>query len=127
MALGAWAVHTGLVTPDPSGVTDVRIDVPSGRVTAKVHTDGDQVVRVDFVNVPSYVLHREVTVSTSRGEVTVDVAYGGAIYAHLDAAGVGLRVTPENYADLIIIGREVKHLLNATDYAAHPDDDRLTS
>ena len=61
---------------------------------------------------------------TSRA---VDVAYGGAIYAHLDAAGVGLRVTPENYADLIIIGREVKHLLNATDYAAHPDDDRLTS
>ena len=126
MALGAWAVHTGLVTPDPTGVTDVRIDVPSGRVTAKVHTDGDQVVRVDFVNVPSYVLHRDVTVSTSRGEVTVDVAYGGAIYAHLDAAGVGLRVTPENYADLIIIGREVKHLLNATDYAAHPDDDRLS-
>ncbi len=65
-------------------MTDVRIDVPSGRVTAKVHTDGDQVVRVDFVNVPSYVLHREVTVSTSRGEVTVDVAYGGAIYAHPD-------------------------------------------
>ena len=126
MALGAWAVHTVLVTPDPTGVTDVRIDVPSGRVTARVYTDGDQVVRVDFVNVPSYVLHRDVTVSTSRGEVTVDVAYGGAIYAHLDAAGVGLRVTPENYADLIIIGREVKHLLNATDYAAHPDDDRLS-
>ena len=35
-------------------------------------------------------------------------------------------VTPENYADLIILGREVKHLLNATDYAAHPRDDRLS-
>jgi proline racemase len=126
MALGAWAIHTGLVTPDASGVTDVRIDVPSGRVTARVRTDGDQVVGVDFVNVPSYVLHREVGVSTSRGEVTVDVVYGGAIYAHLAAADVGLRVAPEGYADLISIGREVKHLLNNTDYAAHPDDDRLS-
>lgn len=126
IALGAWAVHTGLVTPDPSGVTDVRIDVPSGRVTAKVHTDSDEVIGVDFVNVPSYVLHRDVPVSTSRGEVIVDIAYGGAIYAHLVAADVGLRVTPEHYADLITIGREVKHLLDDTDYAAHPDDDRLS-
>ena len=75
---------------------------------------------------PSYVLHREVHVSTSRGAVIVDVVYGGAIYAHLDASSVGLRVTPENYADLIVIGREVKHLLNATHYAAHPEDDRLS-
>jgi proline racemase len=126
IALGAWALHTGLVTPDPSGVTDVRIDVPSGRVTAKVRTDGDQVVGVDFVNVPSYVLHRDVDVSTSHGDVAVDIVYGGAIYAHLHASAVGLTVTPENYADLIVIGREVKHLLNATEYATHPDDDRLS-
>ncbi len=126
IALGAWAVHTGLVTPDASGVTEVRIDVPSGRVTARVRTEGDQVVGVDFVNVPSYVLHRDVPVSTSRGDVTVDVVYGGAIYAHLDAATVGLRVTPEHYAELIVVGREVKHLLDGTDYAAHPEDDRLS-
>ena len=126
IALGAWAIHTGLVAPDPSGVTDVRIDVPSGRVTAKVRTDGDKVVGVDFVNVPSYVLHRDVPVLTSRGEVTVDVVYGGAIYAHLDASSVGLSVMPEAYADLIVLGREVKHLLNATDYAEHPTDERLS-
>ena len=126
IALGVWALHTGLVLPDPSGVTDVRIDVPSGRVTARVHTDGARVVGVDFVNVPSYVLHRGVPVATSRGAVTVDVAYGGAIYAHLDAAAVGLRVAPEHYADLIELGREVKHRLNATAYADHPTDDRLS-
>jgi proline racemase len=126
IALGAWAVHTGLVTPDPSGVTNVRIDVPSGRVTARVRTVGDEVVGVDFVNVPSYVLHRDVPVSTSRGNVTVDVVYGGAIYAHLDASSVGLSVTPEHHAELIAIGREVKHLLNGTEFADHPADDRLS-
>ena len=83
-------------------------------------------VGVDFVNVPSYPLHRDVPVSTSRGDVLVDVVYGGAIYAHLDASTVGLAVTPEDYSELIAIGREVKHLLNKTAYARHPTDDRLS-
>jgi Proline racemase len=38
IALGAWAIHTH---PGSFGVTEVRIDVPSGRVTARVHTDGE--------------------------------------------------------------------------------------
>jgi len=126
IALGAWAIHTGLVRPDPSGVTDVRIDVPSGRVTARVRTDGSQVVGADFINVPSYVLHRDVRVPTSRGDVVVDVVYGGAIYAHLEASSVGLSVTPENYTELIAIGREVKHRLNGSEYAVHPEDERLS-
>src|SRR5699024_7254641 len=39
MALGAWAVESGLVAPEPAGITEVTIDVPSGRVRAQVHTD----------------------------------------------------------------------------------------
>lgn len=126
IALGVWALHTGRVAPDPSGTTDVVIDVPSGRVTARVHTVDDVVTGVDFVNVASYVLHTAVEVRTARGVARVDISHGGAIYAHLNAADVGLSVTPEHYADLIAVGREVKWALNATDYASHPDDDRLS-
>lgn len=127
IALGVWAVESGRVAADPSGVTDVVIDVPSGRVTARVRTDADgSVLGADFVNVPSYVLHERVPVSTSRGEVEVDVTFGGAIYAQLDAASVGLTVTPEHYGDIIAIGREVKWALNASPQAAHPLDDRLS-
>ncbi|ELS51088.1 proline racemase family protein [Streptomyces viridochromogenes] len=126
IALAVWAVQTGRVTRDPSGVTTVVIDVPSGRVTLGVHTAGERITGVDFVNVPSYRLAEGVTVTTSRGDVVVDVAYGGAIYAHLNAASVGLAVTPEHYSDLIAIGREVKWALNDTVYARHPVDDRLS-
>src|SRR4029450_2437411 len=66
IALGAWAIHTGLVPPDPSGMTEVRIEVPSGRVTARGRTDGNQVVGGDFVNVPSYGVHRGAPGSASR-------------------------------------------------------------
>ncbi len=61
------------------------IDVPSGRVTARVHREDARAVAVDFVNVPSWVVARDVPVTTSLGEVRVTVAYGGAIYASLPA------------------------------------------
>ncbi|WP_127793464.1 proline racemase family protein [Agromyces sp. LHK192] len=127
IALGTWAVETGLVPADASGVTDVLIDVPSGRVTARVHTDADgAVVAVDFRNVASYLIAERVPVATSRGEVIVDLAFGGAIYAQLDAASVGLTVSPEHAAEIIAIGREVKWALNDSELARHPIDDRLS-
>ncbi|MBH0117151.1 proline racemase family protein [Salinibacterium sp. NG253] len=126
IALGVWAIESGLIAIDPSGITDVVIDVPSGRVTARVHTDDDSVTGVDFINVASYVLAERVPVATSLGEVVVDVTFGGAIYAQLDAASVGLTVTPEDAAAVIAIGREIKWALNDSECAVHPSDERLS-
>ena len=126
IALGAWAIATGHVPEDPSGVTDVVIDVPSGRVTARVHSAGRRVREVEFVNVPSYVLHRGVVVETTRGPLSADSLFGGAIYAQVDVRQAGLDVAPEQLTDLIALGREVKAALNGTSYAVHPSDDRLS-
>ncbi len=128
IALGAWAVETGLVERDPSGVTDVRVDVPSGRVTARVRTDGEtgEISEIEFVNVPSYALAEGVEVRTSRGTVRADIGFGGAVYAHVRARDLGLEVVPEHVTDLIAVGREIKWLLNDTAYAKHPFDDRLS-
>lgn len=125
IALGVWAVQTGRVPMDSSGVTDVVVDVPSGRVTARVYAGEHGIAKVEFINIPSYVLAREVAVTTSRGPLVVDIAYGGAIYATVDASSVGLTVAPEHYSELIAIGREIKDLLNVTEHARHPVDDRL--
>jgi proline racemase len=125
IALGAWAVRSGRVPADPSGVTDVVIDVPSGRVRARVTTDGGRVASVDFVSVPSYVLHEAVTVPTSRGEVQCVISFGGAIYAHVQASAVGLDVSVASLPRLIELSREIKAYLNPTGYAAHPLDERL--
>ncbi len=126
IALGVWAVDSGRVPAPDDGTVDVVIDVPSGRVTARVHRAAGTTVAVDFVNVPAYVLARDVPVATSRGDVAVTVAYGGAIYASLDATTVGLSVDPIHYQELIALGREVKWALNDTEHAAHPTDPRLS-
>ena len=125
IALGTWAVDSGLVAAEPTGTTDVGLDVPSGRVTARVHREQFRVRSVDFVNVPSYVLAQDVPVRTSRGEVVVDVAYGGAIYAQLPAASLGLTVEPQQLPGLIAAGREIKQVLRDTEHARHPSDPRL--
>ncbi|MFJ7212956.1 proline racemase family protein [Amycolatopsis sp. NPDC098790] len=117
IALGAWAVRTGRVPAAPDGVTDVVMDVPSGRVTAAVTCAGGKVREVAFRNVGAYVIGRDV----EAGPVRADVSYGGAIYASVPASAVGLAVRPEDYTGLIAAGREIKAALTATPWAAHAD------
>jgi proline racemase len=126
IALGVWAVQTGRVGLSPTGVTDVVIDVPSGRVTARVHAEGQRVTAVDFVNVPSYVVARDVPTATAGGDVPATIAFGGAFYAMVDATVLGLRVTPDHLHRLISAGRQVRHRLSASPYASHAADPRLS-
>lgn len=124
IALGAWAVESGLVDAPDDGVTEVLVDVPSGQVRAVVTTRAGRVHSVAFANVPSFVHQLDVEVTTSRGTVRVDVSYGGATYASLPASAVGLAVRPEHLTGLIALGREIKWRLD--DVVRHPVDDRLS-
>jgi proline racemase len=126
IALGAWAVESGRVKAERDGETDVVVDVPSGRVTARVTCSGGRVESVAFLNVPSYVIARDVAIDLVTGSVQVDVSYGGAIYASVPASAFGLSVTPEHYGELIRVGRAVKRALAETEYAEHPSDPRLS-
>ncbi|WP_345771292.1 proline racemase family protein [Geodermatophilus normandii] len=62
--------------------------------------------------------------STSRDEVTVTLAYGGAIHATLPAAALGPAVTPEHLGEPIALGREITWALNDSEHAVHPHDPR---
>ena len=126
IALGTWAVESGRVEAPDDGVTDVVVDVPSGRVTARVRTVAGRVADVAFVSVPSYVVETGIEVPTAYGTVAVDVAFGGALYASLDVARVGLRVEPASITELIALGRAVKRALVDHPAARHPTDERLS-
>ncbi len=125
IALGAYAVDAGLVAAPDDGEVDVVIDVPSGRVTARVERVDGRTRSVAFRNVPAFVLARSVPVPTRRGEITVDLSYGGASYASARAADLGLSVDPKHLTELIAVGREIRDALNAAGAARHPVDHRL--
>ncbi|QEO15731.1 proline racemase [Agromyces intestinalis] len=112
MALGAWAVATGRVPAPDDGEAVVVIDVPSGRVQARVQRSGGRTIAVVFRNVASRVLATGIPLDTRAGRVEVDLVFGGAVYATLAAASVGLEVTASHTAALTAIGREIKWALN---------------
>jgi proline racemase len=122
IALGAWAVESGRVSAPKDGEVDVTIDVPSGRVVARVECRGGAVQRVAFRNVPAYVIARDV----AADGVGVDVAYGGAIYAFVPASRLGLAIAPGALSELIGAGRRIKAALAGSEVAAHPEDPRLS-
>ncbi|MBV9366277.1 MAG: proline racemase family protein [Solirubrobacterales bacterium] len=122
IALGAWAVESRRVAAPCDGQVDVVIDVPSGRVIARVRCASGAVEEVAFVNVPAWVIARGV----DAGEVRADVAWGGAFYAFVPAAAFGLHVTPQDLPALIVAGRAVKAALDGTRVSRHPHDERLS-
>lgn len=126
IALGAWAVDTGRVPAPDDGTAEVVIDVPSGRVRAVVTRHRGATTAVAFVSVPTWVAARQVQLPTSRGILTVDIAWGGALYASLPAASAGLAVVPEHLGDIVALAREIKAALAGTPHAEHPDDPRLS-
>jgi len=114
-------VEAGLFEFDPSDPT-VRIDTPAGRVTAQAHLVDGRVERVSFENVPSFLLHRDLTVTVPTiGELRCDVGYGGAFYAYVEASDVGLELIPSSFARIVSVGQEIKRVVQSSVLLRHPN------
>ena len=107
--------------------TPVTLDTPAGQVRATAHLTSDgQVERVSFLNVPSFVYARDVQVEIPiYGKLTVDIVFGGAFYALLPAEHVGLRVVPEETAQLVTVAEALKRAVNERLAIRHPDEEDL--
>jgi trans-L-3-hydroxyproline dehydratase len=112
-----------------------RIDTPAGRVTATAHLapedscepgvgGGRRVERVSFLNVPSFVLESGVEVDTPGvGVVKLDIAFGGAFYAYVEAEPLALSLDPESVAQIIDVGMRIKRAVSASIRLQHPSSD----
>src|SRR6266567_2478365 len=60
------------------------------------------------------------------GQVTVDIAFGGAFYAILPAEHVGLSVTPQQVEQLVTAGEAIKKAVSATLPVKHPFEEDLS-
>ena len=109
-------LELGLLAP---AVPDlVRLDTPAGRVTATAHRHPDDPQRIDrvtFVNVPSFVAAADRSVQVpGLGRVDYDLAFGGAYYAVVSAASVGLELHARAAERCIDLGRRIKAALAPT-------------
>ncbi len=110
--------------PATGAETVLKIDTPAGRVTATAHLYESKVERVSFLNVPSFLLGRDLMVDVpGLGTVRYDMAFGGAFYAYVDVAQLGLDITPHNQSQLIDVGMRIKRAVMASYTIKHPDGD----
>jgi proline racemase len=124
IALVTWAIDSGRIAArEPE--TAATVDVPSGRLACRAAVRGGGVDSVTFRNVPSYVLTTDVRVPTSRGEVRVDVSFGGAFYGSVDARSVGLDISRASLPALIALQRELRPALDERLDPRHPDEPEL--
>lgn len=101
--------------------TVIKFDTPAGLVTAYARVGGKRVKSVYFHNVPSFVLALNEEVAVARlGKVKYDLAFGGAFYAYVKAADVGLSCAPEDFRRLIETGMAIKHAVIESRPLTHP-------
>ncbi len=106
--------------------TIIKIDTPAGLVTAHAKVENQKVKSVYFHNVPSFVYSSDNFVEVEGpGKVKYDISFGGAFYAFVDAASVGLTCSANRLKDLIDFGMRIKRAVMKKDKIVHPFQDDL--
>lgn len=114
-------VESGMVKATEP-VTHITLDTPAGLIRLEVRVEGAAALSVSFVNAPAFVMAGDASVhSGTFGDLRLNIAYGGNIYAILPAASVGLAIAPENASRLIAAGNALKEEINAQLQVRHPE------
>lgn len=126
IAVTTIVLERGLIAP---AAAEVGFDTPAGFVAARASiTQGPDRVRVDsvsFVNVPSFVARAGIPVTVGNRTLPVDVAFGGAFYAIVDAEAAGLPIEPDRLPELRTLGMAVAREVERRHRIAHPVDEGL--
>ncbi|HEU0114775.1 MAG TPA: proline racemase family protein, partial [Thermomicrobiales bacterium] len=85
-----------------------------------------RVTAVAFRNVPAFVFARDLEIDGPNGPLRVDVAWGGAFYAIVAAADLGIPVRPDRTADLTRAGMAVKRAVERAIDVVHPSESDLS-
>ena len=123
IAVTTLALERGLITADSDVI---RYDTPAGRVDARASVTVDRgrsrVTAVRFDNVPSFVFEAGLPVAIGTRSLRVDIAFGGAFYAIVDAEAAGLPIVPERLAELRGFGMAVAREVERLRRVVHPLD-----
>ena len=114
-------IETGMVNvAEP--ITVIKLDTAAGVITVEAKVENGVVQEVSFTNAPAFVIRENLTVETRDfGPLTMDVSWGGNLYAILPASSVGIPICPENSAKLVEAAQSIARDINAQIDFRHPD------
>jgi proline racemase len=122
----AVLLETGLVEAvEP--VTELVLEAPAGLVRVRADVRDGRVQMLTFENVPSFALQLGATVEVpGMDALEVDVAYGGAFCAFVDAEALGFAIVPDEARDLADLGERIRPHVNEQLEIAHPLEPALS-
>jgi proline racemase len=118
-------LETGMI-PMHEPVTELILEAPAGLIKIRAACRDGKCENVTFDNVPAFVfaLDRGVDVP-GLGRITLDVAYGGMIYAIVDAASVGFKLDNSEAAKMVEVGERIKKAAAVQVPCVHPENPQI--
>lgn len=108
----------------------VTIDAPCGRISSFATVKDEKVIRIRFHCVPSFVIQLDQSIDVPEiGNITYDLAYGGAFYAYVDMNkhNFDFDLSPESCQRLISVGRAIKNaVMKKNQNIKHPFEKELS-
>jgi trans-L-3-hydroxyproline dehydratase len=130
---GVVAVTTIAIERDliwSGGGAGFVLDAPAGPVEARAtvtETNGDRrVSSVAFRNVPSFVFEAGLPITVDGRAMMVDISFGGAFYAIVDAEAAGLAIDAARLPELKRVGMAVAREVERLRHVVHPDEPGLS-
>jgi proline racemase len=103
-------------------VTTLTLDTPAGPVPVEARCCAGKVERVQFTNVPCFATHLDASVEVDGlGTIVLDVAYGGAFFAIVDAPSLGFAIEPKEARELVAVGNRITAAVAEQLPVAHPE------
>jgi proline racemase len=118
-------LETGIL-PMREPLTRLTLETPAGLIDVACRCRQGRVLEVKFRNVPAFVQYLDAPVEvTGVGTLRIDVAYGGMHYALVDAAALGLALTPDEARDICALGQKIKAAAKGQLRVVHPTNSKI--
>ncbi len=126
IALTKFAVETNMIREE-GNCQEFVINAPPGKIRSKAFLKNGLVEKSSFLNVPSFVSFINENVKVPGiGEITFDVAFGGAFYAIVNADKLELKLNGSDYHKLIDYGTRIKKAVKDNFEIKHPFETELS-
>ena len=112
------AINQGLIAQQDK----VLLDTPSGVVECHVTYENGKVKEVSFINVPAFLLQKNVSVLVEGiGQVHMDIAFGGSFFAIVDAHQLHLTLDIDEQDQIAALGIAIRKAANEQLTVEHPE------
>ncbi|HSB85051.1 MAG TPA: proline racemase family protein [Ilumatobacteraceae bacterium] len=120
MCIATVLLETGVV-PMVEPESRFRLDMPAGPVDIVAECRGGKCVSVTLKNVPAFAFAIDAPLEVDGlGSIDIDIAYGGMIYAIVDAAELGFDIVPDEARDLAVLGEQIRLAARDQHPVVHP-------